>query len=343
MSSFENDYRELSQSIQMDDVLKDRILEAACNQMQTDAIGGSSQDDADMHTESVEKRCPMPIARRRFVKVGAVAAITAAAALGVGFSPRILQAVNGSTAWQENAGPAHAFGLLAYAEEPNAEPNQVKDLTMSCFTTAYDQRGGWTADESDNQTAARGWTFDLACTGENIRSVTYAMGDGAYSQADLESGEFACFFEEEQITENGERLGATDIRKGAIEIAYSEDAPLGSHEESDPSFHRAINVGTHISDETLYYGREYNRLFNELYYSDHDKLDKLLTEYTVRETYEVALKLAETPLVITATFADGTTQTKQYRIAPKDDYVEQMIAQGIHFNDTGMYTISEIA
>lgn len=349
MANLENDYRKLSQSIQMNDALKSRIAQAARTQTESDAIeqtsqvDAHSQSDASQHATSPSSARPALITRRRFAKIGAAAAVAAAAALGVGFSPRIFQAINGSDDSQEGGGVAHAFGLLAYADEPDAAPNQVKDLVMDCFTTAHDQRGGWMADESEDQTAARGWTFDLTCIGDNIQSVTYALGEGTYSQADLDAGEFACFYEEEQIIENGERLGATDVRKGAIEIAYSEDASLGSHEESDPSFHRAINVGTHISDETLHYGKEYSRLFNELYYSDHDKLDRLLTEYTVRETYEVALKLSETPLVITARFTDGTTQTKRYRIAPKDDYIEKMVAQGVHFDDTGMYTISEIA
>ena len=241
MANFEHDYRKLSQSIQMNDALKSRIAQAARAQAETNAVGQTSQvnahsqADASQHATSPSSARPALITRRRFVKVGAAAAVAAAAALGVGFSPRILQAINGGGAFQGESEPAHAFGLLAYADEPDAAPNQVKDLVMDCFTTAHDQRGGWMADESEDQTAARGWTFDLTCIGDNIQSATYALGEGTYSQADLDAGEFACFYEEEQIIENGERLGAESVRKGTIEIAYGEATRKATRRSTAPS------------------------------------------------------------------------------------------------------------
>ena len=336
MSSIEQSYKTIMSNMTMSKDLRSRILESA--------------NDQYVHQKPLRKinanPKPKRLARRDFIKLGIAASC---AAIGLGVAAPSIASTLASNQNRPNMATAPAsspmsFGLLAYASEPDAESNIVKDLKMDCFTTAHDQRGGWNAVESEDGSAARGWTFDFTCIGTGIASITCTFEGGPYDDDDHETNEYAFFYEETQtFDEDGNRTGAVGEWLGSITIPCKDNATLSSSEESDPSFHRAISVATHISDETIQYGKDYERLFSELYYSNHDKLDELLTQYTVRETYEVACRLAELPLVITATFEDDSEQTKKYRIAPKDDYIDKMVAQGIWFDDTGMYTITEIA
>ena len=226
------------------------------------------------------------------------------------------------------------FALYAYADEGlEGTTAQTVALSFSDFGT----NGGSgsemnpTTDEPDRSGA---WwmylKFDFCplCTGENIETITYEIAD-----------EDICFYwhSNEQFisahSPNGSdgsaaQEGWIEYRDTSFVIDYADQSLLSRDIRCD------IVVPVQVEGELA---------------SLHESLLNGSTEasnrFWAKAFTEAAQKLAQSPLTLTATFADGSIQTKTYTIAPVENFEQQLydfyMADIAAYEETGESIIDE--
>lgn len=264
---------------------------------------------------------------------------TAAAAVVAGIVialPAVLPSLDGSPTDFDGgvatSSLADQFGLALYADA--AEPGQTVDIVADeSGITPWGGMGGPRPSELS-------YKMNLRCVGEGIESVTYRI-DGE-----------DVWFELVKMKQNdeGEWHPDTYTRSEELTLAYDDQDPEG--------FYRILHADTSSPEERelrdrsmLLYEQldatddpaEQERLTaelqaiseeqNDLNRRDFDALPEDETErYAVLDElyYDASLeamqKIGNATLSATATFADGSTAIKRYRIAPVENY-EQVVAE----------------
>ena len=339
-----NRCRSLMSSVDLPDHVRKRIMdEAACAQKralpdQREALiaprpFAPAQTGADRLATRRHRRA-------RGLAAACAAAIVLGAAFASGSAP-LPDALSQLGIFSEpgaspSTGSAHDnhFVLSAYAAERNGGDESSATLELHDFGLT----GGWGCGDYDGETGEAhsdgddpacvgddGQRFaqvrnplDLTCTGTNIESVTYTV-DGERVHFTSENRTYGPFdnspvdFEQTDsftVTYDEQNADKKELRRELV--AYF---PLNER-------------GSEIQTTLEAYWEQQQRIHEG---ADYDK-GKLLSDDEVRALSDelegivmqgYAELLADAPLTLTATFTDGTTQTKTYVIAPVEDFEEQ--------------------
>lgn len=292
-----NEFKTLAKNVRLPESVQSNVLDATRKASATAAQGQRS-------------RQPRVFTRRTALRMGALAAGTAVAFLGLSLLSRPHDTDPGA------AGPNNTFTLRAYAEGIPQGDNTVlaqKSISM----------GGSSGGSKDS-----GWymahNIDLTCQGVGITTISYSI-EGDY------------------VSETGQPPENSPTRAVYLDASYRHPYEIGEG-ESTPD-----DGGTPSGFTVSYEGQEaddadFNRRIWTHFPNDEELVEchiPLEQVYSAKSTYEEELAavqandafrfllekrsseiLAQTTLVMTVTFEDGSTQTKRYVIAPIPDFDE---------------------
>lgn len=270
-----------------------------------------------------------PITRRTFLRAGAIAAGALAAFLGTS------TLLGGE---KRDATEGNWFVLTAYAEGvPCAENTVIARQAISLAGSL----GGST---SSGWCAAHG--IDLHVTGTGIESITYSI-EGNYVSPEGQGGEV---FDENRVWidaidaayyATGKSSPETDANFTRFTLPYDEI------ENDGKLWNRQIWTAFPTDDEIDASQQHYEQIRNSPEADDTALLRANNDRRLVLERRSAEL-LAATTFVLTVAFKDGTTQTKRYAIAPRDDFDEvygsflDAEAEGVYGDWPDLYTITEL-
>lgn len=297
-------YRALMDDVEMPEHLKARIMSEVRKSRATKP-----------HHE-VHRRSMGSIPRRSFVG----GAIIAGCSLALGGT-----AVFALLAKPDPNPPAsssgNSFALLAYADEnPERESGQTVTLSLDDFgyDSAYkvwrsdpeiDPNNADNAPDSGQRYLSVTYQFNLSCTGTNIASLTYTV-----------EGDRVLFFTLARDTGSTYQEGDNPFeqdRAASFTIDYDEQHP--SEVEVWRGLRASFPLEGEVADMYDVVQEEFYSGSRDVDYDRQDRLHALLTRI-------YADTVSRARLYLTATFEDGSTETKTYVIAPVDDLEETMCA-----------------
>ena len=240
------------------------------------------------------------ITRRTFVRVGAVATGSLAAFLG-------------GSALMSNLGgeKSNWFALTAYAEGIDET-----DGTHLALGRLFNGALGWSGGP-ESELLMVNTVLDLTCTGDNVRTITYSL-EG-----------------ENVLTEQGLRMESGLASTQGIWIYWPEgsvESYTVSYDEQPGKDSSAVGYRVYanapLNDEArklLVEMQELNSTISEGGEPSEEQLRRhaeLSNRGTVCALEVLAAELEKATLVMTAGFADGSTQTKRYAFSPREGYAQ---------------------
>lgn len=213
----------------------------------------------------------------------AIAAVCAAALIGIG-----AMLAFGALDATGPAPESNAFSLAAYADESGNAAHAPVALTLDEFFPTRSSAGYLHDGQTDSVdygvvTVSRYYAFDMSVIGTNVASVAYAIeGEGATY------GSWS--------SDEGHRGEAVEESSTSFTIAYDDGEPVI----------REIGLAYVLDAEE-------KSAFDEAYHSgDIDGMEALLAACDAK-------RLAGVTVTVTATFFDGTVQTKAYTFTPVEE------------------------
>ena len=240
------------------------------------------------------------VTRRTFVRAGAVAAGSVVALLGAS----VLMSHTGGE-------KSNWFALAAYAEGV-----EEADGTRLALGRLFDGMLGWSGGP-ESELLMVNTVLDLTCVGDNVRTITYALeGDNVLTEQGLrmESG---------LASRQGVWIYWPEGSVESYTVAYDDQGAAGS-----ASAGYRLYANAPLKDET----RELLVRMQEL--SDAMRASGEPSEEQLRQHAELsdqgsvcalealATELERATLVMTARFADGSSQTKRYAFSPREGYAQ---------------------
>lgn len=285
----------------------------------------------------VKKRRRVPLAAK-VVAGSLAAALVAGAVIAV---PTLLPGVGTDSGGSEAAVPtpsfADQFGLALYADADEGGQT-VRVATTDEGIVPFGQEGA-------APPSALSYQLNLACVGEGIQSVTYAIdgedvafelismkdaGDGSLMpDTYMPAQEFTLDYDDQQ-PEDLYRLVKVDLMNPALRDLYNrmDDVMQKMRAANDPAEQEVLN------EELRELDRQKSDLVEAAYAelpSDYETRVAILDDLFFDASCEAAQKIGQATLSATATFTDGTTLTRRYRIAPVENF-EQVFADRMAAN-----------
>lgn len=213
----------------------------------------------------------------------------------------------------------NAFFLTAYATEgSSAQPGAQTILSADEFRGTGGYSGAWYDPDSGQFAAGDEWagfkySFNLECSGRNIKSIAYEIeGDRA-------------FFEtiDGPSSKNEAEAEHTSVFHYSKSIAFD----YNDQNHGFGNFSTNQQEGKDDYVVSIYLGFPVPELARNIVYEimNGTAADSAFYEKEASIDLAAAHALADCKLHLTATFMDGTTQTKTYVITPVDD-IEQRLA-----------------
>lgn len=283
-----DDYVRTMKSVGSDDASLTRIQRAVARERARSAPAPAASGRTDMSARTASASAPAPC---RGLRIAAVAACTALLALGGAFAlPRLM----GRGAPVTPVAGMQGFVLAAYADGSAVEDGENTVMTS---TDIFKNSGGWS--EGDNDVFETAYTIDPSVLGNDVVSVEYrstnenVLLEGMRDRRKVLPGESPGTEYLSSITVGGPNATLPDLYQLDLRVAIPATDAI---KEADEAYNELGNAG--IYDEEL-----------------SDRLGLEVQRACAEE-------LASGTLEITATFADGSTQTHVYRIAPVENFEE---------------------
>lgn len=281
-----DDYVRTMKSVGSDDASLTRIQRAVSRERARSASAPAASGRTDMSARTASASAPAPC---RGLRIAAVAACTALLALGGAFAlPRLM----GRGAPVTPVAGMQGFVLAAYADGSAVEDGENTVMTS---TDIFKNSGGWS--EGDNDVYETAYTIDPSILGNDVVSVEYrstnenVVLEGMRDRRKVLPGESAGTEYLSSITVGGPNATLSDLYQLDLRVSVPATDTI---KEADEAYNELGNAG--IYDEEL-----------------SDRLGLEVQRACAEE-------LASGTLEITATFADRSTQTHVYRIAPVEDF-----------------------
>ena len=281
-----DDYVRTMKSVGSDDASLTRIQRAVARERARSASAPAASGRTDMSARTASASAPAPCLGLR---IAAVAACTALLALGGAFAlPRLM----GRGAPVTPVAGMQGFVLAAYADGSAVEDGENTVMTS---TNIFKNSGGWS--EGDNDVYETAYTIDPSILGNDVVSVEYrstnenVVLEGMRDRRKVLPGESAGTEYLSSITVGGPNATLSDLYQLDLRVSVPATDTI---KEADEAYNELGNAGIY----------------------DEDLSDRLSLEVQ----RSCAEELASGTLEITATFADGSTQTHVYRIAPVEDF-----------------------
>lgn len=289
MSTNMNEYRSLMENVDLPVHVHDAVAREARHIRRGAA------------TRPVTPRRTRPVLRA--IAAGACVLVLAT---GIGVAGSILS-LNGAPASPD--APAlvephtgNFFALAAYAaENPEKEPGKAVAVSLGRFSpgSSAGQINLLTGEEYVDDRWVYAFIFDVTCTGENIQSITYEItGNDAYFE----------WYDEEEFL----RTHSVD---GNHDPARTFTVQYDSQDLHESRIHCRLLVPFTMQEEA-------QTLLKQLMHSEGDEFMSIMPSAFAAEAADASQALSQSQLKVTATFADGSTQSKSYAIAPIDDFEE---------------------
>lgn len=314
-----DDYVRTMKSVGSDDASLTRIQRAVARERARSASVPAASGRTDMSARTASASAPAP---RRGLRIAAVAACTALLALGAGIAlPRLM----GRGAPVTPVAGMQGFVLAAYADGSAVEGGENAVVTS---TDIFKSSGGWS--EGDDDIFETAYTIDPSVLGNDVVSVEYrstnknVVLEGMRDRRKVLPGESPGTEYLSSITVGGPNATLPDLYQLDLRVAVPATDAI---KEADEAYNELGNAG--IYDEEL-----------------SDRLSLEVQRACAEE-------LASGTLEITATFADGSTQTHVYRIAPVENFEELwwkdnaafkafLDDQSIDYEPEQLYTLQQI-
>lgn len=281
-----DDYVRTMKSVGSDDASLTRIQRAVARERARSASAPAASGRTDMSARTASASAPAPC---RGLRIAAVATCTALLALGGAFAlPRLM----GRGAPVTPVAGMQGFVLAAYADGSAVEDGENTVMTS---TDIFKNSGGWS--EGDNDVYETAYTIDPSILGNDVVSVEYrstnenVVLEGMRDRRKVLPGESAGTEYLPSITVGGPNATLSDLYQLDLRVSVPATDTI---KEADEAYNELGNAG--IYDEEL-----------------SDRLGLEVQRACAEE-------LASGTLEITATFADRSTQTHVYRIAPVEDF-----------------------
>lgn len=281
-----DDYVRTMKSVGSDDASLTRIQRAVARERARSASAPAASGRTDMSARTASASAPAPC---RGLRIAAVAACTALLALGGAFAlPRLM----GRGAPVTPVAGMQGFVLAAYADGSAVEDGENTVMTS---TDIFKNSGGWS--EGDNDVYETAYTIDPSILGNDVVSVEYRSTN-------------------ENVVLEGMRDRRKVLPGESAGTEYLSSITVGGPNATLPDLYQLdLRVSVPATDTIKEADEAYNELGNAGIY-DEELSDRLGLEVQ----RACAEELASGTLEITATFADGSTQTNVYRIAPVEDF-----------------------
>lgn len=281
-----DDYVRTMKSVGSDDASLTRIQRAVARERARSASAPAASGRTNMSARTASASAPAPC---RGLRIAAVAACTALLALGGAFAlPRLM----GRGAPVTPVAGMQGFVLAAYADGSAVEDGENTVMTS---TDIFKNSGGWS--EGDNDVYETAYTIDPSILGNDVVSVEYRSTN-------------------ENVVLEGMRDRRKVLPGESAGTEYLSSITVGGPNATLPDLYQLdLRVSVPATDTI----KEADEAYNEL--ADADIYDEDLSDRLSLEVQRsCAEELASGTLEITATFADGSTQTHVYRIAPVEDF-----------------------
>lgn len=281
-----DDYVRTMKSVGSDDASLTRIQRAVARERARSASAPAASGRTDMPARTASASAPAPC---RGLHIAAVAACTALLALGGAFAlPRLM----GRGAPVTPVAGMQGFVLAAYADGSAVEDGENTVMTS---TDIFKNSGGWS--EGDNDVYETAYTIDPSILGNDVVSVEYRSTN-------------------ENVVLEGMRDRRKVLPGESAGTEYLSSITVGGPNATLPDLYQLdLRVSVPATDTIKEADEAYNELGNAGIY-DEELSDRLGLEVQ----RACAEELASGTLEITATFADRSTQTHVYRIAPVEDF-----------------------
>ena len=281
-----DDYVRTMKSVGSDDASLTRIQRAVARERARSASVPAASGRTDMSARTASASAPAPC---RGLRIAAVAACTALLALGGAFAlPRLM----GRGAPVTPVAGMQGFVLAAYADGSAIEDGENTVMTS---TDIFKNSGGWS--EGDNDVYETAYTIDPSILGNDVVSVEYRSTN-------------------ENVVLEGMRDRRKVLPGESAGTEYLSSITVGGPNATLPDLYQLdLRVSVPATDTIKEADEAYNELGNAGIY-DEELSDRLGLEVQ----RACAEELASGTLEITATFADRSTQTHVYRIAPVEDF-----------------------
>lgn len=283
-----DDYVRTMKSVGSDDASLTRIQRAVARERARSASAPAASGRTDMSARTASASAPAPC---RGLRIAAVAACTALLALGGAFAlPRLM----GRGAPVTPVAGMQGFVLAAYADGSAVEDGENTVMTS---TDIFKNSGGWS--EGDNDVYETAYTIDPSILGNDVVSVEYRSTN-------------------ENVVLEGMRDRRKVLPGESAGTEYLSSITVGGPNATLPDLYQLdLRVSVPATDTI----KEADEAYNEL--ADADIYDEDLSDRLSLEVQRsCAEELASGTLEITATFADGSTQTHVYRIVPVENFKE---------------------
>lgn len=283
-----DDYVRTMKSVGSDDASLTRIQRAVARERARSASAPAASGRTDMSARTASASAPAPC---RGLRIAAVAACTALLALGGAFAlPRLM----GRGAPVTPVAGMQGFVLAAYADGSAVEDGENTVMTS---TDIFKNSGGWS--EGDNDVYETAYTIDPSILGNDVVSVEYRSTN-------------------ENVVLEGMRDRRKVLPGESAGTEYLSSITVGGPNATLPDLYQLdLRVSVPATDTIKEADEAYNELGNAGIY-DEELSDRLGLEVQ----RACAEELASGTLEITATFADRSTQTHVYRIAPVENFEE---------------------
>ena len=212
----------------------------------------------------------------------------------------------------------NAFALVAYADEnPNRAPGQTITFKLEDFGVESAWKVWNTDPEVDPNNVAPNanggqrylsvaYRFNLSCIGTNVESLTYTL-----------EGDRVLFYTCTSTPQNKGEIASVEERGKSFTIPYDE-------QRTDPTkTWRALRASFPLEGELA---NLYDAVTSDFYSGTRDWDTEAHDRLNIMTLRKYANIIAQSYLTVTATFTDGSTQTKVYVIAPVDNLEEIMRA-----------------
>lgn len=290
-----NEYASQMQKVKASDRLLESVLDQAREERGYTSTGRPETTRKLQVRSRRSSRTAFSLFGRSFTGKVAAVACAALVVMGVSFA-------NGLPGLPSQTGePANTFSLVAFAgENPTGETGQPTTLTKENLDGGYS--GAYYDPETQQFWNYREWAgykyrFNMTCTGQNIESVTYEIdGERAYFE-DIDTGRA----QEETSTPDN------PVYQYSKSITLDYDNQHFEPGENVPIIYLGFPVPDKAQDA-----------FRRIAAGDPDL--HLFYDYCTPIDIAAGYALADCRFAVTATFTDGSTQTKRYTIEPVPNF-----------------------
>lgn len=242
-------------------------------------------------------------------RIGAAAAAVGLVAVAGGAALGVFGTGGFPLAQNENA-----FALEAYAQgDIYKAPSSIQELPDNILTrNVGGYFGNWEDVETGTvleDTLGYGFLFDIACVGNNLETVTYQIeGDDAY---------FGLIDTNWDSPDDSLVAGWPKLNKYSVAKEFTVDAATAQQ------FGRGDANARYLSQIVLALPMDdkFRAAYDEALAADRANVPDTSNLSYFIET-NAAKRISECKLHVTATFTDGSTETKTYVIAPVDNFDE---------------------